>query len=215
MKLKIYTNEEEWLEESIKEISKTVSAHDEKNIALSGGNTPKKLYKKMAKSSLPFQRINFYPIDERYVPREDKDSNFNMIYNSLIKKVPSKFFAFDTSLPYEQCLKKFADKLPENFDLTLLGIGPDGHIASLFPGSSALDEKNKAAAHTKTEKFKIKNRLTLTIPPIMGSKKILVLLKGPEKEKIIKELKNPSKKFRDFPALILLEHKNLIIHYLK
>lgn len=211
MYIKTFHSESAWINATISFI-KSLNPH---HIGLSGGNTPKNIYKAMSKSS-PVTTFEFYQVDERYVTKNHKDSNQKMIRATL---KPKKFHHFDTSLPIPQGLKKYIKELrkfpgwpKKTFDLCILGIGEDGHVASLFPDSKALTSKAKVA-HTTTKKFAIKDRLTITLPVILKSKNILVLLKN--KSKILQELQNPTKSQQKFPALKLLKHKNLHIFNLQ
>lgn len=210
-------------------------------IALSGGSTPGPVYKTLGKgitaanagqgnSALP----NFYQVDERYVPRTSPDSNYKLITDCGLKLT----HFFDTSLPIEKALTKYSTELPKKLDLIILGIGEDGHIASIFPCQSSdtpsrdgdktsnLSKKvpssplstNLKTAHTFAPKTSpVKDRLTLTLPYILQAKNILVLLKN--KPKILKKLSTKSSprftknQIACFPALALLKHKNLTIHY--
>ena len=194
MHIQEFTNQEEWVAAGLKLIPQSGK------IALSGGTTPAPLYKQLPQSP------TYYQIDERYVPKADKDSNQKMIREAFS---PQKFYAFNTSLPIEESLKEYESHLPENFDLTILGIGEDGHFASLFPHQNPQGK----TAHTQTENFAIKDRLTLTAETILKSKAILVLLKN--KGQVLEELKNPTKSPEEFPALKLDNHPNLSILCLK
>lgn len=198
------------------------------NIALSGGSTPKEIYESLAKklsfmlnpgTDGPFKiALHFYQVDERYVPATNEDSNQKMIIEAF-KFLTKKNFAhihfhfFDTSLSIEKSLEKYSAELPKTFDLTILGIGEDGHTASLFPTSKALSTKSPVA-HTTTNQFAIHDRLTLTFVPILKSKKLLVLLKN--KPAILEKLQTAKatdlKSFTKFPALKLLKHKALEIY---
>ena len=197
MQIKTFSTEEEFISETLAFIA---HAHP-KTIALSGGSTPLPLYKRMK------IQAQLYQVDERYVPSDHPDSNYKMITDAGLNLE----HYFDTSLPIEECLTKYEKELPEQFDLTILGIGPDGHIASIFPNTK-LPEKN--VAHSKTTNFAIEDRLTLTFTPILNSKKILILLKN--KPEILKKLQEPSSLNVDnFPASRILPHPNLTIHYLQ
>jgi len=194
MQIQEFTDQEEWVAAGLKLIPQSGK------IALSGGTTPTPLYKQLPQSAI------YYQVDERYVPAEDKDSNQKMIHDTF---APQNFHNFNTNLPIEECLKKYEEELPENFDLIILGIGEDGHFASLFPHQNPQGK----VAHTQTTTHAIKDRLTLTAETILKSKAILVLLKN--KPTVLEELKNPTKSSEEFPALKLLNHPNLNILCLK
>lgn len=213
MQIKEFENETDFIEKTIQLIKNICQKNGPIRIALSGGNTPQPIYKALAKENLPWEKMEFYIVDERYVPIEHKDSNFKMINQTLISKISAKSFRyFDTSLPIPECLEKYKNELPEKpFDLIILGIGPDGHTASLFPNSPALKKPSSPVAHTQTDKFAVKDRLTLTFSIILSGKNILVLLN--KKPEVLKELQNPTKNNKTFPALTLLKHKKITIFH--
>jgi len=223
MEIKKFIDFNEWISASIDLIENIFATTDKtKNIALSGGATPNPVYEALSQNKkINFNEINFYEVDERFVPQDHPDSNYKMIYESLISKIDeSNFIFFDTSRSIEESLEKYDSDLEkfkdEEFDLTILGIGGDGHFASLFPNTQALHE-TRNVAHTVTDEHKVRDRLTLTLNPIIKSKKILILLKGKEKEQILDELMNTSKSFKSFeelPAKALLKHNDLTIYYL-
>lgn len=209
MKLQLLNNKKDWTKAAVS----SILSSNAKTIALSGGSTPKEIYEALGKKKIQWSKIKFYEVDERYVPKKNPSSNYKLINDTLIDKTKSKFFFFDTSLPIATALKTYAKTLPKKFDLIILGIGPDGHTASLFPNSKALTSKAKVA-HTQTKQFDIKDRLTLAFGPILNSKKIIVLLKGKEKSEIIHKLQDPKTKIKSFPAKKLLKHKNLEVIFL-
>ncbi len=199
-------------------------------LALSGGATPGPFYTALAgqqssaglsNGSLDFSKIELYQVDERYVKCDDPESNTRLINETLLKKLavqPKEFHAIKTNLPIDEAVTSYENQLfdlaDHPFDLTVLGMGPDGHIASLFPGDVALKEKKRLVAHTQTPHFKVKDRITLTLPPILKSRAILVLVKGRDKEAVVEELEHGKKSISEFPARALTGHGNCILHFL-
>ena len=208
-----------WKTWSCNFIVKVCKSGEEINIALSGGSTPQRIYSDLSRwIGVDFLKVKFFQVDERYVPKDDENSNYKMIYENLIKPLSERralneFHYFDTSLEIPKCLETYANHI-EPFDLVVLGMGTDGHIASLFPHSEALKITDSPVAHTTTEEHAVRDRLTITLPQIMESKKILLLLKGEDKQEILDDLLNSSKSVADLPAKALLLHKDLTIYYL-
>ena len=205
-----FHNEDDFVSETLSIIFRKLKIveNSKLNIALSGGTTPIPIYELLAKTPIA-KSANFFQVDERYVQKYDEKSNQKMIIETL---KPSHFFAFDTALPIEESLKKYEENIPPFFNLTILGIGEDGHTASIFPNTPNQDSTEKTA-HTQTENFDIKDRLTLTLNTILKSKEILVLIKN--KAKVLEQLTHPTLKPDQFPALHLLKHPNLHVHHLE
>lgn len=173
-------------------------------VALSGGSTPKSLFGLLAGgkfSSLPWTDIFLFWGDERYVPPDDAQSNFRMTKETLLSKAPvpaenvfriktEKHPADQAAADYEQILKTFfnlkAGELPR-FDLTLNGVGPEGHTASLFPDSAALEEKSRLVVAPWIEKFKM-YRISLTLPVFNNAACVMFLAAGKEKAPILQEV---------------------------
>ena len=139
-------------------LREAVRANGRFTVALSGGSTPKTLYSLLAtKPDIPWDKIYFFWGDERHVPPDHPESNYRMANEALLSKVPVRaenIFrihaeekdAAAAALQYEQTLKDFFHLSPgefPRFDLILLGMGPDGHTASLFPGTAALNETQR------------------------------------------------------------------------
>ncbi len=217
MKITICKNETKFIKKALEVITQTLKTNKKSfHITLSGGNTPVPIYRALAALAPSLPSAHFYQTDERFVPATHKDSNQKMLTETLINRLPKSFptqnfHTFNTALSIQESLKNYSKILPTQFDLTILGIGPDGHIASLFPHTKALTSRARTA-HSTTTQFAIKDRLTITFLPILNSKKILVLLKGPEKAKILEQLSHPqSITIQNFPAKKLLSHPNLHI----
>jgi 6-phosphogluconolactonase len=173
------------------------------SVALSGGSTPKSLYELLASGSIPnipWDKIFFFFGDERFVPPDHPDSNYRMAREAgLFAKVPDDHVfrvrteekdADTAALDYEQTLRKFFGLRPgelPRFDLVLLGLGPDGHTASLFPGTAALNEKSRLVVANWIEKFQT-YRITLTLPVLNHAACIVFLVSGQDKAKIVREV---------------------------
>jgi 6-phosphogluconolactonase len=170
-------------------------------IALSGGSTPRGAYRQLAERFarlLPWERVQFFWGDERWVPDDDPASNYRMARETLLDALPiapSQIHPIPTDLPdpgegarrYEATLREqFGEETPR-FDLVLLGIGDDGHTASLFPGSPALDERSRLTAVTQAPSAPT-TRISLTFPVLNAARSIIVLAAGASKRPIIHAL---------------------------
>ena len=191
------------------------------SVALSGGSTPRRLHVLMAgdpavRDRLPWQRMHFFWGDERHVPPDHPQSNYRMAYETLlslasvpaenIHRVPSEEpDAVLAAEKYEQELQTFfaleADQLPR-FDCILLGMGSDGHTASLFPGTEALNETKRLVAANWVEKYKT-YRITLTVPVLNRADLIIFLVSGVEKAAALKEVLHGDYRPELFPAQLI------------
>jgi 6-phosphogluconolactonase len=215
MELKIFTNNEEFITAGADYIE-NCSNFDNAKVGLSGGSTPGPIYEALGKRELyDFKKPVFFMVDERYVPATDPKSNYKLIADTLPE---AHLHSFDTTLPIEECIKDYEEKLREYLNgplnLCVLGIGTDGHFASIFPNSPAINEKDHLAMHTQTDQHEVKDRLTITMPLIMQSEKLLVLTKGADKWEIIQKLNDESIDPDSFPARHLTNHHNLLIYHL-
>ena len=185
--------------------STAIRRHGKFTVALSGGSTPKSLYSVLARSALPWDKIFFFWSDERHVPPDHPDSNYRMAKEALLSKVPvppENIFrvraeekdANVVAKDYEEALKLFFRLKPgefPRFDLILLGLGPDGHTASLFPNTAALNETKRLVVANWVEKFKT-NRITFTYPVLNYAACVIFLVSGGDKSEIVREvLENP------------------------
>lgn len=177
------------------------------SVALSGGNTPRAvntLLVEQHKNSLPWEKIFFFFGDERHVPPADPDSNYRMANESLLSRVPvppGNVFRIQAELAadiaaqkYEDTLRKFFQLRPGSwpqFDLIFLGLGDDGHTASLFPGTTALNENARLVVANRVEKLKTE-RITFTFPVLNHAREVLFLVSGAGKAPILREVLQPS-----------------------
>jgi 6-phosphogluconolactonase len=176
--------------------------------ALSGGSTPKRLYELLAtpefSSQMPWERVHFFQVDERCVPPDDAQSNYRMIRQALLDHAPIPNENFhrmeaeranleDAARRYVLEIARILAPAPgewPRFDLILLGMGPDGHTASLFPGSRALNEHSAWVCPNYIEKFHA-YRLTLTLPVINAAAEIIFLVAGSDKAETVRRVLRP------------------------
>ena len=179
--------------------SAAIRDHGKFTVALSGGSTPKSLYSVLARSALPWDKIFFFWSDERHVPPDHPESNYRMAKEALLSKVPvppENIFrvraeeknANVVAKDYEEALRSFFGLRPgefPRFDLILLGLGPDGHTASLFPNTAALNETKLLVVANWVEKFKA-NRITFTYPVLNNAACVIFLVSGADKADMVR-----------------------------
>jgi 6-phosphogluconolactonase len=176
-------------------------------IALSGGHTPEKMYEVWAskpyRDDTPWKSVHLFWGDERYVPHEDLLSNFRMAREALISRVPIPTVSAPpdrAAETYETDLRNFFGNEPPAFDLQLLGIGQEGHTASLFPGSAALEEKQRWVLPVEVPAMP-PQRLTLTPVVLDRGRNTFFLVAGGEKRSILAALRNdPEPRRSPYPA---------------
>jgi 6-phosphogluconolactonase len=190
-------------------------------VALSGGNTPKALYSLLVtdselRSQVPWQQVYFFFSDERHVPPDHADSNYRSAHDAMFSNLdlePGHVFrikgeaadASQAAAQYEQDLRTFfslsGPQLPR-FDLIMLGMGPDGHTASLFPGTKALDEEKRLVAANWIEKFH-SYRITMTAPVLNNAASVLFLAHGADKAAALKAVLEGSSEPKLFPSQLV------------
>jgi 6-phosphogluconolactonase len=173
-------------------------------VALSGGSTPRGLFQVLSTKDhalLPWDRMFFFWGDERHVPPDHPDSNYRMTYETLLSKVPvpaANIFRVPAEDPdadqvaarYEKTLQDFFGLAPgelPRFDLILLGMGPDGHTASLFPQSKGLQERKRLVIANWVEKF-FTFRITFTAPVLNAGRVVEFLVAGADKARALHEV---------------------------
>jgi 6-phosphogluconolactonase len=202
-------------EEFVRAARDAIGAQGRFTAALSGGSTPKVLYSLLASnySSFAWNRVFLFFGDERHVPPTDADSNYRMVNESLLTKIaipPENVFRVPAENPdaaaaasdYEAQLRRFfglrsairsevrtEDRPAEfpRFDLILLGMGPDGHTASLFPDSPALDEQSRLVVANWVVKFNT-HRITFTFPVLNRAAEVMFLASGADKADMLHQV---------------------------
>jgi 6-phosphogluconolactonase len=157
------------------------------HVALTGGSTPKNAYERAADTREDWSGVDFWFTDERCVPPDHEHSNFGMAQRALLSGVQGgtvhrmrgELGPEDGATAYENEFDEFG---PAALDLILLGIGPDAHICSLFPGDDALAERERRVVGVKTPGMApLVPRITLTLPVVNSSRQIVVLVTGEDK----------------------------------
>jgi len=200
-----------------------VAARDLFSVALAGGSTPKRLYALLAgdhenffRTRFPWEKTHFFWGDERHVPPDHPDSNYRMAFETMLSKVPvspshlhriegETTDASEAAASYEQDLVQHFHLSPgawPQFDLALLGLGPDGHTASLFPDTDVLDEAARLAAAVWVPKFQA-SRITLTAPLLSRASRILFLVSGKDKSEALRAVLCGEFRPHRFPAQLI------------
>ncbi len=177
------------------ELAAAVDRDGAATLVLSGGSTPRALYRLLAtperRARVPWDRVEFLFGDERCVRPIDVDSNYRMAHEALLGALapdPGSVHRIRGELPpgeaaadYEARLRaRFGEAGPPRFDLVLLGLGGDGHTASLFPGDAALDETARLAVAARAP-VEPRDRVTLTFPVLNAARRVLFLVAGADK----------------------------------
>ncbi|SPE44946.1 6-phosphogluconolactonase [Candidatus Sulfotelmatobacter sp. SbA7] len=182
-----------------------IGAQGRFTVALSGGSTPKALYSLLASNYADFvwNRVFLFFGDERHVPPTDPDSNYRMVEESLLAKIKPAIPAENVfrvaaenpdaaaaAADYEAQLRRFFEiksgEFPR-FDLILLGLGPDGHTASLFPDSAALDEQSRLVVANWVAKFNT-HRITFTFPVLNRAAEVMFMVSGADKADMLHQV---------------------------
>ncbi len=185
-------------------------------LALAGGTTPSEVYasvvQKAAPAQIPWDGVHLFWGDERCVPPDHPDSNYRMVHESLLRHVPIPehnvhriMGELKPAAAAERYSQEIADTIPGEspaFDVVLLGMGYDGHTASLFPGSTALDVFDDDVAAVFVKKHDAW-RVTLTYPILNRSEHVLFLVAGASKAAMVERINNLEAPTRDYPASLV------------
>jgi 6-phosphogluconolactonase len=197
----------------VEKAAKAISERGRFAVALAGGSTPKATYEVLARdhaSDVDWPNVHVFFGDERTVPPDHEDSNYRMAREALLDHVPvGSVHRMRGELPpdeaaalYEEELLAFFEEEPPVLDLVMLGIGGDGHTASLFPETSALEVTDHLAVANPVLKLDT-TRITLTAPVLNASREVLFLVAGEDKAEALKEILKGNADPREYPAKLV------------
>jgi 6-phosphogluconolactonase len=191
-------------------------------VSLAGGSTPRPVYEMLAEDGfaqrIPWDHVHLFWGDDRPVPPDDPASNYGMVREALLRKIsipPENVHRIRGEMPAEQAAAQYEATLREfftvsangwpRFDLMLLGLGEDGHTASLFPGSAALEERERLVVAAHSERLKTE-RVSLTLPVIDHAAVIAFLVAGEGKRTVVAQVLRPADVNDGLPAQELPAH---------
>ena len=202
----------------------TEAARSGGHLVLTGGSGPTAAYEQCTQQAPAWAGAKLWLTDDRCVPPDDQSSNFGMIKRSLLDPIAAAGVEIDFcrrvygelgpeqgALDYEQALAGLAGGSGEiEFELMLIGIGPDAHICSMFPGQESLDERERLVVGVPVSGLEpFVPRVTLTFPAISRARRVVVLAKGQSKaEAISRAFAGAARPSRDAPASMLAEHSD-------
>ncbi len=202
-------------------IQSTLKTKNRAQIALCGGSTPKAAYSLLGKKNLEWSNVDLFLGDERWVDKKSQDSNCFLLNNSLFvggnPSLAASFFSVKTvdlaspeesAKDYERILKNNLYEDPPRFDLILLGLGDDGHTASLFPGSDALYVRDSLITVSEGKGHK---RVTFTRDLLSSAENVVFLISGTSKQTALKRLLDQSESWERTPAKLVAPSSDIIV----
>jgi len=206
-------------EEMALTIDLALAQRDRAQIALAGGSTPRQAYVALGEEHLPWERVDVLLGDERWVHPEDPSSNARLLHESLLANGPgrqARFHPVPTDLPspeqgaesYGALLAQLCAGEPPTLDLVLLGLGDDGHTASLFPGTPAPLVRDRWVT---TGEGKGLPRITLTAPVLSAARKVIFLVSGSSKKEALGRLLDPQEPEERTPARLVRPRAEVLI----
>lgn len=200
----------------LKDILSVLDKKDRYTFVLSGGSTPKALYKLLAsepyRSAVPWEKVHFFWGDERFVPFEDPRNNANMAYEELLNHIPvvaenihvmnTSLSPEDSSEQYTGILRSYFGDTGHTFDFVLLGMGDDGHTLSLFPGMPVIHEQEKWVDSFYLDAQSM-YRITLTAPVVNRAAKVVFLAAGSNKADVLYQVLKGERNPDQYPSQVI------------
>lgn len=192
-------------------IDLALAERDRCQIALAGGRTPAATYRQLGQEHLPWERVDLLLGDERWVPADDQASNARLLRETLMAGGPgqqARFHPVPTQLAnpvegaqaYALTLAQLCGVHPPVLDLVLLGLGDDGHTASLFPGTAATTVTDQTVTVSEGKGLP---RITLTAPVLSAARRVLFLVSGADKQQALRRLLDPAEPAQRTPARLV------------
>ena len=200
-------------------IDLALAQRDRAQIALAGGETPKAAYGLLGRVHLPWNRVDVLLGDERWVDAADPASNARMLHETLLAQGPASqacFHPVPTAQPtpalsaeaYSSILSQVCAGDPPRFDLVLLGLGDDGHTASLFPGTAAAMVTDRFVTIGEGKGLP---RITLTAPVLSAARQVIFLVSGANKQQALRRLLDPEELVERTPARLVQPGQTVVI----
>lgn len=200
-------------------IDLALAQRDRAQIALAGGETPKAAYVHLGQEHLPWNRVDVLLGDERWVDAADPASNARMLQETLFAQGPASQACFhpvptdratpaESAIAYGELLSMVCAGRPPRFDLVLLGLGDDGHTASLFPGTAA---PTVTDLDVTIGEGKGLPRVTLTAPVLSAARQVLFLVSGAGKQQALRRLLDPQEPSERTPARLVQPEQEVMI----
>ncbi|MFQ5864594.1 MAG: 6-phosphogluconolactonase [bacterium] len=228
--IQVYSSKSELVkavtEKIINAINRSVYQQGVCYLALAGGNTPRDVYslvaKEHVKNHVSWNNVHLFWGDERTVPPDHPESNYGMVKHSLldhiaipaenIHRIPAEMAPRQAAEEYTRGLHGLFKEMPPHFDLILLGVGGDGHTASLFPGTDVLNENSQPVAAVFVPKLNTW-RVTLTLPVLNAAREIIFLVSGSSKSEIVRRIMSVEQPTKELPAS-LIHPENGMVHWM-
>ena len=213
----------------VEKVEQAALAQGRARIAISGGSTPKAAFKLLGdpgepwRARMPWDKLDLWWVDERCVPPDDPDSNFRMTREALLDHVPleaEQIHRMEGELEPEVAAARYESELRNGFrlegaemprfDLVQLGMGPDGHTASLFPHTQALNELGRLAVANHVETVKDSSRITLTWPVINHARSVFFLAGGADKAQTLNQVLTGPKDAERLPSQLVVPASGIL-----
>ena len=207
-------------------LEEVLSGQERASLAISGGETPLLLFRNLARSGLAWDRVHLFWVDERCVPSTDPQSNYRLAEEALITpaRIPRRnLHRIDCELRPEHAARRYVTEIqdffgPEpgefpHFDVIHRGVGPDGHTASLFPGSPLIDDREQIAASVFVPHLQ-QSRVTLLPGTLLAASHSVFLVTGPEKAEAVRNVFKAEYDPKRYPAQLATHHGRRVAWFL-